>query len=185
MHPVLLRWLFPHSMSTGCLPAFSPRAAQRPLALCQPSPMTLKPPGCNPRWLKNSQNVAPLTFLANCYADSFSRELPCASLSLALLQGPQLLSHHSGHDPFLLPNHFSELPTFFSVASSLPLFIYLFIYLFIFSYLFWERERERERVSWGWAERKGEREKERERIPGRFCLHCQHRAPHGARSLEP
>ena len=101
--PVLFACLL--SRSSTVLSRLYPSQACSSLKL-----QALSPTGC-----KNSQNSAPLTFQANGYGETFFLCVPlCIPLPLALLCDYGCLPSATSKI------HFSELPTFFNVASSRP-----------------------------------------------------------------
>ena len=95
-----LSTLLPPTPTPGCLPAFFPREVQYPLGSIQPSLLTFKTPVFKPCWLQELTKFSPSYFP----------------------------SQQPGFVSFL--NHVSTLPTFFNVASSLPLIVVFVLSVF-------------------------------------------------------
>ena len=114
-------------MSAGSLLCFLSKSSPNThWALCEPSSLAFKNPGFKPSDYKNSWNLTPLTFQAKCYGDLSSCALPCVLVCLLPFSTIAASSPLQLPESVSLLNHVSELPTFFDVASSLPLVVELY-----------------------------------------------------------
>ena len=122
MLQALFRSLFLGFLSMGCLPAFSPRAAQCPLqAVSQTSPLVFKTPGFKSHWLQEIKKFILSHFPSKMLWEFISFCTPlCASPFLTFSLTPGLPTHCSGHNLFFSHHWISAPSSFLNVASSLP-----------------------------------------------------------------
>lgn len=103
----------PRHSSESCFHAVCPRVVCLPPLQKQHNALwALKFPAFSPATCRNSQNLASLTFQANCYGDSFSPGTPVsAGLSLPFLCKHSFLPT-AANDPFLSHTVSPHFPPF-------------------------------------------------------------------------
>lgn len=126
MPQVLLRPLFPLCVSACCWTAFSLRAAQYLQAFPEPSTVTLKLRALSPTFSRCHEIQPLVLYKPIAMGVRFPCVLPCVLACLSSFSVTVALAPAQQPRSISLPSPVSILPTFFDVASSLPLLWSLF-----------------------------------------------------------